>query len=629
MPPRPGLRTMGIPLQVTPDDYEFRACIDEEPRIMQRIYRVRMTRPGRVTLSKFKLSGDDDVFSAFSASSVSLEDGQSTILEVLFQPTEVQQYNAKLTFKAVLKRQHGTVVVRTPIARLQGDGQLCAEAPGEGPGNDGGGGDTDTTDTDTGTDIDGGGWSAGSEPPTDYDGPITTLCIRFWKLPDCPDIDNDRLDEWILETNATYGGSGVRFERSAKPVEPSVTPGKQVDPHCIDVYLGGPDHFPGAVAGKTQMSGKDADKDVIDDAGVHEDFLDASEGLGKSITLEVSDASSDSLAHELGHFLGLGPAPDPDATPQEHIDPTDGKPITDDGRLMNPQGPGSKLTDRERRIARAAATKLADEMKRCDETGFYFDPPEESETAYAFHHFGMISQRDHLELIGFATDAFAVASVPLRLDVQVRLPRQEERPWTANYDWNGRFWRMKSTAPASADASALSQPGFLSELAPNTAGGGTRMKTGIVVDIPKNHFGIELGPVEVRSRVGLPGNWQAFPDSGWQLIDLTPPGFVVDLDRRSRSVCATVGGRITLRGTAWQTSTYSGQVELSLSLPDRCERLNLPLMRLPTPLASTWHAQVELPSDIGVGRHAALLEATCSECGTRTSRNLILRVDEA
>jgi hypothetical protein len=30
MSPKPGLKTKGIPIEVTPDDYEFSACIDEE-----------------------------------------------------------------------------------------------------------------------------------------------------------------------------------------------------------------------------------------------------------------------------------------------------------------------------------------------------------------------------------------------------------------------------------------------------------------------------------------------------------------------------------------------------------------------------------------------------------------------
>jgi hypothetical protein len=117
----------------------------------------------------------------------------------------------------------------------------------------------------------------------------------------------------------------------------------------------------------------------------------------------------------------------------------------------------------------------------------------------------MLSRRNYLELTGFAAESFVVDSTPLRLNVQIRLPEKVEQPRTANYNWNGRFWRMQSTVAASRDSSALLQPGFLSQLAPDASRDDPQApcrKTGIVVDIPKNHFGIETGLVEVRSRIG-------------------------------------------------------------------------------------------------------------------------------
>jgi hypothetical protein len=96
-------------------------------------------------------------------------------------------------------------------------------------------------------------------------------------------------------------------------------------------------------------------------------------------------------------------------------------------------------------------------MKRYDKTSYYFNPSEEGNTGYALHSFGMLSRRNYLELTGFAAESFVVDSTPLRLNVQIRLPEKVEQPRTANYNWNGRFWRMQSTVAASRASSALLQ----------------------------------------------------------------------------------------------------------------------------------------------------------------------------
>lgn len=621
MPPKTGVQAGRIPVTVTPNDFTFQACVDSEPRTMQRFYRIQFTKPGRLKLSKFKLK-EDDVFSMSAPTKVELEEDGSIVIEVLFRPDKAGDYKARIEFKASFKkpRQKNSTITTVRI-RMTGKGEICLDDDEEGPGNAGEGEEgADTAggqnDTDTSTDQDGGGVSPGSQE-TEYSGPMTTLCVRFWKLPGAPNPSEDDLDTLLRRTNVMFGGSGVRFERSVKAITESEVPRKQVDPHCIDIYIGGPDHFPGAVRGKAAMSGKDTDKKAVKDAGAHGDFNDACGGLGEHITVETG-IDANTLAHELGHFLGLGPAPNPDASPQKHLDPTDGKPITHHDRLMRPENAGDKLTDRERHIAKAAAEYLDKKMSRCDKTSYYLDLPDDGNSAYAFHRVGLISNPNHLTITACATEPMEVASIPWHLEVQVRRPEQPETTWSSAFAWDGELWRIESTTPADVESSALMRPGFVRQPGETV---------GLSVDIPKNHFGIELGQLEVRCRLGRSGGWQPLP-GGWQTMDMTPPGFVIDLDAANRRVCTTRGGSFPLHGTAWHSSTWSGELELSLAVPARCRRLEIPLLKLELPIPATWEAVVKIPQDVPPGTHECWLQASCSNCGTRTSTRLVLHVHE-
>ena len=50
---------------------------------MQKIYRLHFPGSGRLKLSRFRLSGDDEEFTKSTPTEVELEEGDSTVVEIL------------------------------------------------------------------------------------------------------------------------------------------------------------------------------------------------------------------------------------------------------------------------------------------------------------------------------------------------------------------------------------------------------------------------------------------------------------------------------------------------------------------------------------------------------------------
>lgn len=665
-----------VPLRVDPEAYDFEACIDGPPLTQTRVYRITMTGPGRIKLRYFGLRGSGAGFFTLAAPhEVELHEGDSVAITVTFDPEKTRTYRAKLRFLIHFNRPNGSILSIWGKTRLTGVGKACAaagEEDGEGDGEEDDGGDEggagdggddggetgggdggdaddgegtgpgDPEDGDEPEDDDsvetdgeeGGGASPGSTPEEPLK-PEKVICLRFWKLPGAADdLDEAAVDRWLEHTNRIWSSAGIRFTRTSRPFEKVEHREERWDAHCLDVYVGGPGLVPGPTLGDTETRPNPSLDRQMEEAGAHADFREHSgvSNQGDSVQMESGHGHTDRqqgqlLAHELGHALGLGPAPDGNAEHQEHLDPATGEPITNPGRLMHPQAAGGEgLTDMERRIARLAHDYVKGSQPRysgCEKTSDRIPEPEEArgETRSARWGAELRSLPDSLQASIRVSEPFGLFEGDgARFALDLDLDDDGEIDWSVECTFAPGGGRIETPGPAAPDAMALGRAWPSREIdrprEPGTVPEAPAV--GLLWEIPKSYLGPVRGPVGWRLRASLgSAGTRTVPSEGLGRLDLTRPLFVLDLDEGGRRRRVRPGEKVELAGSLWTTSTFTGGARIAARLSGRAAALASTTLEAPLP--ERWSLVAAVPKDLEPGRYRVWIEARCGECGVETS----------
>lgn len=392
----------GLPLKITPDEFQFNACVNTK---VPRTYTITHTGrahagfpDGPYTLKDFQLRGDreflfdsevnltsDPVRIPNLSKQLTAKAGNNTLdFTIFFRAKMAGTYTADLEFTMV--NTGGGAITHT--VRFSATASDCPDEP-QVPDDSG----PDSPDDDSGGDDK-------TPPPSPAD--TKNVCIRFWIMndngnkPDARETEK-KLDEWVDQVNDIYAGSGLKFERAKNKLEEAadVDNDSTNDQHCLNVYLTDPGYFEreaaspdarenvsrntvGLTTTVNRLSGDSRDcRQMLRDSTdpeVADDFADAS-NFGTQMEVEVDASTGETIAHEIGHALGLGATSrNADGSVNEdHMDPDSGDPIDDaSDRLMKPGRGGTKLTDTEKKVARKVADCI--QFRKC-ETSQNFIPP--------------------------------------------------------------------------------------------------------------------------------------------------------------------------------------------------------------------------------------------------------------
>ncbi len=624
-----------IPLDYDPKDPNLEACINDRPFEAVRTVKLTLIGPGRIKLSRFRLDGADKAkFRLTGPGTTWLKTGEEVSLTVVFDPDEARTHQAAVEFSVIYYDGTGGSIIRTislPFTGIGSDCPVVAPPPPPPPGGGGvpgGGGGVVPPDGGAATPAPGGGDQPGTAPPAAFAGKDIVICLRFWKLPGAPaDLGATDFDRWVADVNRIYGGSGVQFRRGDGAIAESQTPHAESDRHCLDIFVGGPDYFDNTEnddlkQGHCERSRDRRMRDIYTAAGAHGEYLEPEQlAVGSHVVMESGGTASTTLGHELGHAMGLGAArPLPNGR-QEHLDPDDGKPITNNQRLMHPSAGGTQLTDKERQIARLVAERLlkgGPGIPLCDKTAEFRSAAQPKPGYFASVEFRNLF--DSVEVTGRTATGFPMsdkAKFSLQFAVGAGEDSFEEG---IDYAYDGKSWRIGTGGPREDDAPALYPPEFVVQVDTRVEPGAPELTYGFRFEVPKDYFGLSHRTVGLRlAGVFAGGTPEVYPLDGYAKLDLALPVFSIDLAEQSREVMAERGGVLLLKGSGWQSSTFTGQAGLSLWLTrDGASRI-LPLEPLPKPIPERWGTEVKMPDDLPLGEYRFHVLAACQQCGVATS----------
>lgn len=631
-----------IPLDYGPKDPNLEACINDRPFEASRVVTLTMNGPGRIKLARFRLDGADEAqFKLTQPGKVSLTNAQTVTLTVVFDPDEARTHQAVVKFSILYSDGAGRTISVTGALPFTGVGKDCPAVAPPGPGGGGvaggGGGAPPGGGVAGGAPAVGGGASPGTEPPAAFGGEFTDICLRFWKLPGAPAaLGAADFDRWITDTNRIFGGSGVRFRRGEGAIETSQTPQEKCDAHCFDIFVGGPDYFDGTEGNKEKLGHCDPSRsrrvrEILDKAGANEEFCKHGSTVGSQVVMEAGHTAppgevppdpSTTLAHELGHAMGLGAARPDGNGGQEHLDPDDGKPITNGERLMHPGSNGTKLTDKERTIAVEVAKLLkgGPGIPLCDKSREFRSAAVQPTGPGHFANVEFRNLFDSVEVTGRTATGFPMSG-KARFSLEFAVEAGAESFSDGiDYAYDGASWRIGTGGPREDEAPALYPPEFVVQVDTRVEPGAPELAYGFRFEVPKDYLGLSHRSVGMRLAGAFAGGTpETYPHDGYAKLDLALPVFSIDLAEQSREVTAERGGVLTLKGSGWQSSTFTGQAGLSLWLTRDGVSRTIALEALPKPIPERWAAEVAIPDDLPPGEYRFNLLAACQQCGVATS----------
>ncbi len=614
-------------LTVDPQDFQFRACANTPgPNgTDSKTYTLTNNGTNRVVVQEMKFQ-DNGPWSAadFPDGDKELGPGKSFNITVRFTPTEQGNQTNSITYDLkVLIPPHGDASYSRRIS-LSGEG--LAPCPPAGQDDSGGQGTTGSTGTEAGD---------GDTAPMR---PIIDVCITFHivtktgppqNADDNPDTrpSSEDIDGWVRDANRVFAGAGIRFRRVPPPntnrdpslVEKMDESNPEYNPHCLNIYIRHEDRWPGPVTGKTKGPRSKRLNDALGRLGASPGYKRHS-GMGRNIELERGDKASDTLAHELGHALGLGAGPEDD-----HLDPETGRKIDEldpqgRDRLMHPDGDGTGLTELEKKIARAAAEIHNTDASACEQSFYYqpderyasLDPRSDLQASWIENHDAFI----RLTAVPYEPIAVGLDLVQLtvrfdnhlngRADLEI-LYRSEGQKW---------FWE------ASSEIKELPLPDIIFIHTDPLSGIGTEMAHGIFVDIPKQVFADDRGLLgwQVEFLAGKrQGPADRVPKDGFNYFDMTNPSFVLSLDEAMRSLDVVQGEIVPLTGSVSATDTLTDDIDLSLLIWTDSGPVRLPAGQIQQAVRDRWFGEVQIPMGLRPGKYDMALVGTCDFCKRATS----------
>ena len=596
----------GLPLEVTPLDFNFRSCQTPAGGFgrVPRTYRLRNTSNSTI---KIDLGGEtatppEDWIRGQRTSTIVLDPAKvrEVYLEYTYAPQQAREGRFVSQFLAHFGGQQFSFALN-----LNGKVEPC-EAPeppavgdpppaGEPP-------------------------PPGTVPPPELD-PVTDVCLHFWLLDGSGPVGRETIDSWVREANQIFWNNSVRVRFTQKEGSPAPAGDpRKSDNHCFDVYVGDENLFPGSKAGECRCVGSTALNTALRDLPIDEDY---SPGLGTEIEMEPGGSAGATLAHELGHAMGLGAGPD-----ERHDDPSNGEEITDTDRLMNGTPDGATLTPLERDIANIASGLLkgSPDRRGCEKSQTSTPDPRDPERPP-----GSDIRRSVIRNVNGILALDQTFQGLIRPNQQIIYTLEFDTDLDGNIDRSVRFTRQEdrwqpSTTPPELIEIPFDPPQFVSGASPFS---GSPRQTGIVgmlAVVPKQLLGVGQGTIGYRVRLEVPPvPEEVVPkDEPFIPFDVTDPLFTLGLN--NARIQAASGGVFEVGGPAFGSSTYTGHAQVYLRIEDQRPARLLSLGTLPNPLPEQWRLTAELPADLAAGTYPAAVIAVCQECSAATTLNVILEV---
>jgi hypothetical protein len=602
----------GLPLEVTPLDFEFRSCRTPDGGFgrVPRTYRIRNTSNRTIVV---ELGGEqgtppEDWIRGQRSARYVLDPGKvrEFYLDYTYAPQQARESGFGSQFLARFDGRQFPFTLRLSgrVADCEAPQPPITDPP---PGNGPQPGEPPPP---------------GTVPPPELE-PVVDVCLHFWLLEGSASTSRETIDGWIRETNQIFWSNGVRVRFTQKPGSPAPAgEPRPADDHCFDIYVGDPGLFSGAKAGECRCIGSTALNGALKGLPID---LDYDPGLGTEIEMESGGDAGKTLAHELGHAMGLG-----GGEAQRHEDPSTGDPITDDGRLMHPSPQGTRLTPLERDIANIAAgfLKGSPDRRGCGKSQKTTPDPPDPERSPASD----IRRVDIRNVAGVLEIDFTVRGLMLpeqrilyTLEFDTDLDGTADR--SVRFERERAVWRRAVTPQELAEV-ALDPPQFVFGASPFSGRPRTTGIIGLVTTVPKPLLGMGEGTIAWRVRLSSPPEpEEVVPKEAFATFDITDPRFTLAL--AGSRIQTVPGGSVELRGTASGSSTFTGSLRLFLRIEDNRRARLLSVGTVPSPLPAQWRVTAALPADIAPGSYPATVIAVCRECSAVSTFNATLEVGRA
>ncbi|TAH35508.1 MAG: hypothetical protein EYC70_12685 [Planctomycetota bacterium] len=602
-----------IPVTLTPEEFRFFACAGrpgEEGEHVRAFFLLQKAgTPGRVEFPGVDLTTDqpDD----WTSSKGQVADGELQVT-VTFRPQAVRTSTATLKIQVDYPLGGGRVTETITLA-LEGRGVVCGPATPPA-----GGGDPPPAG---GTPPDGapGGGATPASGPADIE-----LCLKFHLVDGPPPRPTDAdFDAWVDEVNRTFAGSGVRFKRSppTRNVPSAPETGEpelaEEDPHCLDVYI--VDDIPGPTLGDGDVLNPESEewRAMLRELGIDPDSpLGKNMGYGRRCRVEIGRNSGRTLAHELGHILGLGAGPDP-----IHRDPETGDDIEDGERLMHGTPQGTKLTDKEKQIARRLARWIEDHRSPCGGSQQRVPSPrnEQLDPRGDLRFASLLALDRELVFTAFLEAPFDLAATSPALSLELDTDLDGAADHFVSSQFADNQWLTEQEPPAELRA-PVPAPEALFEIhlpapVPDRRAGALQLR------VPREFLPQSYGPLGWRlalSQRAL-GTDDAVPAQGFSTLDITTPALAITLDGNLRQLRVAPNSPLTLSGSLITTPTLDGQIDFSARILSDQGLLQLPLGTLDKPAPDIWSFAATLPADLAPASTFLSVIARCSRCQRVTS----------
>ncbi|MFQ5528007.1 MAG: hypothetical protein ACE5GX_17340 [Thermoanaerobaculia bacterium] len=433
------------------------------------------------------------------------------------------------------------------------------------------------------------------------------------------------IDAALAEANAIFeaNNAGIKFNRKGDlQIVNKLPKGKDrdKDKKCLEIYFDpnmkkgdGTSHAKNGVnVNNLDKIPKGLDKDYTDKLHMGESIDVSSQGHAGEV--------GKTLAHELGHALGLGAGPDS----EDHREPDDyDKKVADDPnaakRMMKHENPGKEMRRIEVELAREIAKHMNATRPKCEKQAkiedgsSYIAPDSRGDLQYAL----ILARPETIEWRGIVSepiDAGQTIDLALELDTD----RDTKADQTVACTYRDAIWACESTLPGVPVVQHLWEP-WVNPNVPEA--------WAFSLELDRESLPVASGDIGWRLAMASPslGTEDAVPLEGLAVFDITPPSLDITVEAGFGPLRLRRGRFLDLSGGIELGPTFSGQVAIRVRLESAEsseQAVELDGGVLIEPIGSSWETQVRVPRELKPGAYVVTVEAACDVCRVSDSETL-------